>query len=120
KTNDTYGHLVGDVILKAMARIMRESVREIDLISRYGGEEFAICLPETGKAGAALVAERIRKKIEENTFRAYDESLKLTVSIGVSACPEDSANPADIIGSADAALYAAKKSGKNIVSEYKG
>lgn len=117
--NDTYGHLVGDVILRDMARIMRENTRQIDIIARYGGEEFSIVLPETAVEGAVLAAERIRKKIEEHEFRAYDEKLKITVSAGVSVYPADAQDAKTLIDKADAALYAAKKSGKNVVCEYK-
>lgn len=119
KCNDTYGHLVGDAVLKEIARIMKENVREIDLVARYGGEEFAIALPETGREGARFAGERIRKKIEENMFKAYDERLKITVSIGTAVYPDDSAEVKDLIEKADAALYKAKRSGKNIVYSYK-
>ncbi|MDP3730172.1 MAG: GGDEF domain-containing protein [Candidatus Omnitrophota bacterium] len=120
KCNDTYGHLVGDVVLKEISHIVKESTREIDLTARYGGEEFSLILPETDKAGAMLVAGRIRKKIEENIFKAYDEKLKMTVSIGLAVYPDDSQELSDLIERADKALYAAKSSGKNIVCEYKG
>ncbi len=119
KCNDTYGHLVGDVVLRGVARIIKERVREIDLVGRFGGEEFSVALPETGIEGAAMAADRVRKDIEKNIFRAYDEKLKLTVSIGVAVYPHDSDNARDLIDKADQALYAAKKSGKNIVCEYK-
>ena len=119
KCNDTHGHLVGDVILKDVSRIIKEGVREIDLVARYGGEEFSIILPETDKNGAMLAAERVRKKIDENVFKAYDEILKVTVSIGVSVYPEDGSDAGEIVERADKALYAAKNSGKNIVCEYK-
>lgn len=117
--NDAYGHLVGDTVLKDVAHIAKSSIREIDLAARYGGEEFSIILPETDKAGAMLVAERIRKKIEENIFKAYDEKLKMTASIGLAIYPDDSQEVSDLIERADKALYVAKSSGKNIVCEYK-
>ena len=119
RCNDTYGHLVGDIALKETAHIAKGNTREIDLMARYGGEEFSIILPETDRAGAMLVAERIRKKIEENVFKAYDEKLRMTVSIGLAVYPDDSQEASDLVERADKALYAAKSSGKNIVCEYK-
>ncbi len=120
KCNDTYGHLVGDAVLKEVAHIAKAGVREIDLVARYGGEEFCVILPETDKAGAMLVAERIRKRVEENIFKAYDEKLNITISVGLAAYPSDSEEAFDLIDRADKALYTAKSSGKNIVCEYKG
>ncbi len=119
RCNDAYGHLVGDVILRDIAHIMKTNVREIDIASRYGGEEFIILLPETETEGAKLAAERLRKKIEENIFMAYDEKLKVTISTGISLYPKDTADAKELIEEADMALYAAKRSGKNIVCEYK-
>ena len=118
KINDTYGHLVGDVVLKDIGRIIRENIREIDLACRYGGEEFAAVLPETSKEGAFVVAERIRKRVEDHAFRAYDERLKLTVSLGVSSYPDDSSNQPGLIEAADEALYKGKRSGKNVVCRH--
>jgi diguanylate cyclase (GGDEF)-like protein len=119
RCNDTYGHLVGDFILKDIARVIKENVREIDVVARYGGEEISLVLPETGGESARVAAERLRRKIEEQVFKAYDEKLKLTVSIGVSIYPKDSTDARSLIDRADEALYAAKKSGKNVVCEYK-
>ncbi len=119
RCNDTYGHLVGDVILKDIARIIKENVREIDVVARYGGEEISLVLPETNKESARVVAERVRRKIEEHVFKAYDEKLKLTVSVGISIYPNDSIDARTLIDKADEALYAAKNSGKNVVCLYK-
>lgn len=119
KCNDTYGHLVGDVVLREAARLMRENVREIDLVCRYGGEEFAVILPETGPEGAKHAAERIRKRIAEHTFRAYDEKLSVTISAGVALFPADADRAAQLVEKADQALYRAKWNGKNVVCVYK-
>lgn len=118
RCNDAHGHLVGDILLKDISGMIKENVREIDLVARYGGEEFSVILPETDRKGAKIVAERIRKKIEENIFKAYDETLKATVSIGLAVYPEDAETKDNIIEKSDRALYAAKNSGKNIVCEY--
>lgn len=115
RCNDSHGHLVGDVILKDTAQLIKESVREMDLVARYGGEEFSVILPETDGEGAALVAERIRKRIGENIFKAYDEKLNMTVSIGLAVYPDDASAPNDLVEKADKALYSAKRSGKNVV-----
>ncbi len=119
RCNDTYGHLVGDFVLKEIARIIRENVREIDIVARYGGEEISVVLPETQAENARAVADRVRKRIAENVFKAYDERLQLTISTGIAVYPEDAFEMKDLIDRADQALYEAKKSGKNVVCEYK-
>jgi diguanylate cyclase (GGDEF)-like protein len=119
KTNDTYGHLVGDAVLKDMARLIKESVREIDIVARYGGEEISLMLPETSRASAMTVAERLRRKIEGYEFKAYDERVRVTVSIGVSVYPDDAQDQRELVDKADEALYTAKNSGKNVVCEWR-
>lgn len=118
KCNDQYGHLVGDVILKEVSNIIKESIRQIDFVGRYGGEEFAIVLPETDSAQAIVVAERIRKAIEKRHIRAYDEILKVTISIGVSTFPVDAADERLLLERSDKALYEAKVKGRNKVCVY--
>ena len=113
--NDQYGHLVGDVILKEVAMLLKANVREIDLVGRYGGEEFSIALPDTAMTEALVVAERIRSAVEQHTFTAYDEVAHVTLSLGVGAYPEDGENPVDLIEAADGALYRAKQMGRNKV-----
>ena len=107
---DPYGHLVGDVALQYLAKIMSGAVRSEDIVARYGGEEFAVILPEVTKDTAMIIAERIRRAIEE-----AKEPLKgiLTISIGVAAYPADAKDREQLIDRADDALYAAKRAGKN-------
>jgi diguanylate cyclase (GGDEF)-like protein len=111
--NDNFGHLVGDVILREVAHILKSNLREIDIIGRYGGEEFTIVLAGTGRNGALQVAERIRENIASAVFKAYDEVVSTTVSIGVSVFPDDGANIDSLIEAADKALYKAKETGRN-------
>ena len=113
--NDRFGHLVGDVVLKEVASILKSNLREIDIIGRYGGEEFAIVLSGTGKEGAFQVAGRIREGIEGAVFKAYDEVVSSTVSIGISVFPDDAVNSDALIEAADKALYKAKETGRNRV-----
>lgn len=116
--NDTFGHLVGDVILRDVASIIKQNVREVDIVGRYGGEEFCIFLPDTNPENGIFVAERIRRAVEKNTFHAYDETVRMTVSIGVSAFPSDAQDPTELIEKADLALYYAKRKGRNRVVAY--
>jgi diguanylate cyclase (GGDEF)-like protein len=111
--NDKYGHLVGDIVLFEIGNRIKENIREVDMLARFGGEEFIVFAPNTSKESVFAFAERIRKGIEEAMIRAYDERLKTTVSIGLSSYPEDAKSPEDLIGKADWALYQAKKLGKN-------
>ena len=113
--NDRYGHLVGDAVLKKVAERLKTSVREVDMIARYGGEEFCIMLPDTNKDLAMTVAERLRKSISSQKIKAFDEDIKVTVSVGVATFPEDEDSVSGIIEKADMALYKAKRQGRNRV-----
>ncbi len=117
--NDKYGHLVGDVALQEVAEILKNSIRTVDLVCRYGGEEFAVILPQTDKEGALQVAERIRWAADNHRFKAYDQVTKVTVSIGVATFPEDAKDMDELIERADEAMYKAKKKGRNRVVIYK-
>jgi diguanylate cyclase (GGDEF)-like protein len=111
--NDTYGHQQGDVVLRHVARVLRENSRDPDVPARYGGEEFALILPHTELAGAYVIAERVRAAIEGLRIPRVDQQgvLRITGSVGVAASPDG--NKAALIADADAALYAAKRQGKN-------
>jgi diguanylate cyclase (GGDEF)-like protein len=117
--NDRFGHLVGDAVLKGVACALRQNVREIDILARYGGEEFSLLLPEADKRSALAVAERLRNAIAQQEFKAYDERVGMTISIGVSTFPDDAKNISGLIESADAALYKAKAGGRNRVVGFK-
>lgn len=116
--NDLYGHLVGDAVLKQVAEGIKKNIREIDLVGRYGGEEFAVLLIETDESAAFFVAERIRRAIQERTVRAWDENLQVTVSIGCATLSGAWKDAVSVIEGADAGLYQAKKEGKNRVCFY--
>jgi diguanylate cyclase (GGDEF)-like protein/PAS domain S-box-containing protein len=111
--NDEYGHLVGDSVLREIAQILKEGVRETDTVARYGGEEFIIVMPDTHLDGAAYRAESLRKKVEKKEFPGHDGPLHITISIGVALYLSGSA--ANVIGAADRALYQAKHAGRNRV-----
>lgn len=113
KINDTYGHLVGDAVLKEVASRIKSTAREIDLVGRYGGEEFCVILLDTDKKGAQRAGERICEVVSSSPIIAYNETLNVTVSVGVASFPEDGKDPYSIIEIADQALYTAKRQGKN-------
>lgn len=117
--NDTYGHPVGDLVLKEISACIQRSIRLNDLSARYGGEEFVVIVPETDEKGALITAERIRSTIEQHTIISLDRQLKVTVSIGCSAFPESAPSQQALIDTADKALYAAKEGGRNRVVQYK-
>lgn len=118
--NDTLGHLVGDEVLKIAARCLRNCIRTIDVASRYGGEEFTVILPQTTKADAQTIAERICAEIYrlDLPFTKADQKLVLSVSLGLATYPEDAESLEDLIRNADIALFAAKSQGKNRVIVY--
>ncbi len=115
KINDTYGHVAGDTILRELAEIIQYSIRDNDLAFRYGGEEFAALLASTAMKGGKHVAERIRANIEAAVFEQGKHDIKVTISIGVSVCPDTAETVRDLILTADKLLYQAKKAGKNRV-----
>jgi two-component system cell cycle response regulator len=116
--NDSYGHVVGDEVLRGVSRILQREARAVDVVARFGGEEFVVVLPETGEEGAMSLAERIRSRVAETPPLAGGEYgwLRVTVSIGVATIPSPRVNsPEDLIALADEALYRAKAQGRNRV-----
>lgn len=108
--NDTYGHIAGDKCIRMLAITARNSLRSFDLVGRYGGDEFLAVLPETDAKQAMIIAERLRKKIEDTSSPGF------TISIGVASYPADGANVKSLIMEADRNLYESKKKGRNTIS----
>ncbi len=115
KLNDTHGHAGGDIALRECARILKDTVRRQDTLSRFGGEEFCIILPDTDLAGARVMAEKIRARVEDIEIAFDDVMISFTISLGVTEAHADDATFDDILARADEALYAAKSGGRNRV-----
>ncbi len=118
--NDHMGHPAGDEVLRKIARVLKETVRENDIVARYGGEEFAIILPGEDKKGTYVLAERVRAAIEETPFEHEElqPNGKITVSLGFASLPEDAETAEDLTYKADTALYQAKGNGRNQVKAF--
>lgn len=114
KVNDTYGHQAGDLALKNIAKVLKENVREIDIVGRYGGEEIVLGLIGANLQDSRKIAEHLRVKIAERPIKYKDEIIRITASFGVSALSAD-LNLDELIKKADEALYRAKNSGRNKV-----
>ena len=116
KVNDVHGHLIGDEVIIKVSHFLNESLREnIDIASRWGGEEFAVILPRTDKAGAAAFSERYRRRVEKESEDKEAKVPAVTISVGVATFPEDGSKVESLMQSADDALYAAKRGGRNRV-----
>lgn len=113
--NDTYGHQAGDEVLKHVSRILQQEVRTVDLCARYGGEEMALLLPQTGLAGGCQLAERLRTAIGGKPFVIGGREIHVTVSLGLAAYPEGARDRDELFSAADRALYGAKRAGRNKV-----
>ncbi len=114
--NDTFGHEAGDAVLRMIGAVIEEAVREVDFAGRYGGEEFVLLLPDTMRAAAVDVAERLRAAIDARPVLWNGERIRVQASFGVSACPECVDTPAQLVQSADRMLYASKEGGRNRVT----
>jgi diguanylate cyclase (GGDEF)-like protein len=113
--NDTYGHDAGDRVLKEIGRFLQQNVRDVDIVARYGGEEFVIMIPEAAKDAAYSMSERLRKKFSKLKFENLPQ---ITISLGIATYPFDGKQPEDLLKNADAAMYAAKRAGRNQVARY--
>jgi len=120
RINDDYGHIVGDRVLERLGKLLRDSVRAENCVCRYGGEEFAVIVPEFGAEAASELAERLRDAVQQTTFASVkDRDVRLTVSVGVAAYPEAGGTAEDLTKAADTALYDAKAGGRNRVARYR-
>ncbi len=113
--NDTYGHPAGDSVLKAVAKLVRSEIRDVDFPVRYGGEEFLLVLPEINQEGAITVAERIRKNLSQQIVRHDSIDIRVTASFGVSSFPDDAKMQQSLLDLADKSLYMSKRMGRNQV-----
>ena len=111
--NDRHGHLGGDIVIRNLAKLIRETVRTIDMTARYGGEEFLVMLPETDTAGALSLAERLHQSVAEEAIEHEGHDIVFRISIGVAGLHKADASYYDWLGRADRALYAAKENGRN-------
>ena len=118
--NDRYGHFHGDQALRAVGETIRAGVRRIDTAARYGGDEFVVVLPETDPTGAFVLAEKIRQGVSNRSLEGIDPSIRSSLSIGVVAYPHDGTTVDDLMITADQAMYASKRQGKNRVAGYSG
>lgn len=117
--NDTYGHRMGDVVIRKVADILEENTRSSDIIGRYGGEEFCIILPDIACEEVVLVCERIRKAIEKSEFKINDDTINVTISIGICfKYPTQDSSSEDMLIQADKTLYRAKNGGRNRIETH--
>ncbi len=118
KINDTHGHLVGDEVIREISSLMVKLVRHCDIVARYGGEEFAIILPETALTGAKVLAQRVRRGIEQNHFQFEENTLPVTISIGLASTEVNQLEMSKtaLLNHSDNALYKAKRAGRNRVA----
>lgn len=115
RINDDYGHLAGDKVLRLMARVLKNQLRNVDFIARFGGEEFVILMPSTDALAAKVAAEKVREAIETSPFNFHGKPVKITMSLGVTQAQKDD-SVSSMFARADKAMYRAKQEGRNLVS----
>ncbi len=116
KVNDTFGHQIGDDVLKELASIIKNCTRATDIVGRWGGEEFLVICPNTNLEGAKALAINMNKAVKSHTFSTYPE--KLTISLGISCYKNALLKPEELVANADIALYRAKENGRDRVEIY--
>jgi diguanylate cyclase (GGDEF)-like protein len=120
RVNDTHGHPQGDEVLRRLAAVFRETIRDCDYVARYGGEEFIVLLTEIEPHTSMVAAERIRRRSAQESILSGDASINVTVSIGAAFFPGDGDTPQKLIQAADRALYDAKETGRNQIKKAAG
>jgi len=118
KVNDTYGHPVGDAVLKRVAAVFAGRARKVDVVARYGGEEFVLILPDTDGEGAELFANKLREEVAAQTMTSEQGPFQVTISMGVAEYPLDTRDASELIERADQALYRCKRGGRNCVTRW--
>jgi diguanylate cyclase (GGDEF)-like protein len=116
--NDTYGHDVGDTVIKALSDILKSSIRESDMAIRYGGEEFLVLLRRTTREATMKISSNIHQSFKDKKFSIGSETIEKTLSIGIAKLPDDSDSIWKVIKYADTALYEAKNTGRNKIVEF--
>jgi len=118
KINDRFGHPAGDAVLSRLGALLREGIYETDAVGRYGGEEFGVLMPRADPQGVMMKAERLRQRVEAETFTGGLEAIRLSISVGVAHFPRDGRTVAEVMEAADKALYFAKENGRNRVVDF--
>ena len=116
--NDTYGHQAGDTVLSFIGNVLSETLRKVDIPARYGGDEFAVILPNTNKTGSIAVAEKIRSRLKRVSLRSDSREIQVTFSMGIATYPQCAASKELLIEKSDRALYESKNRGKNKITHY--
>lgn len=119
RVNDDFGHMAGDHVIKGVAELIKARIRKEDILARYGGEEFALLLPEIDVAGAVSLANKVRKIVEKHVFKFDGQNIPLTISAGVAGLTSPKLEVSDLVRTADAQLYLAKRGGRNRVCSEK-